>query len=626
MPIAPSRQLWPRLVLSVPLALSLALGGRTLHASDDASISLEADEIGYDAREQAFSAPLPYGKEFKVVLIEPAGSSARLTVTRSLKGGCTDGDAVAELASTPTGPVVDAKQKLAFKAPKLWPMSIYCFKVDVTRKRALAPEEISAFGEAMTNAVAHLTSDEYKDSDYDAACKALGSKEKPAPNNIRRCGVADAITREAPPSLRDALIYDRKRKQAVSLREALYSTLSDRSSTQLLSAIQAAVDAVVDARFAKANLAGEITNVRNALSATSDRTQRVYDPLPSVDSTAFCNTLSLGDPNAKKIQGDICKLERTEFVSALYARRLELTPAGPGTLRSILAAPGEAELQAFFSKSNAQGPIESKVVRDTGEQLALTFAGEASVRENSGAVEALDARLPLELKDWVDVAYPIAGGRADKLQALLRLRVAVNNVATSVKSIALADKLKTAISKEPAVQAFLKDTYSDQVWLGDHKPRRATVGQTQDRFPYYVSLDVGAGAFAFSSSTWDIAQYVGVNVYTGPVDPDEPLYGPTTGHWLRKAFSFTAGLTTTSPRGGGDKGVSGVIGEQLALLGAGLRVLEFVRLSGGMFLFKQEDPNPVVKNDTLQVGSYVGLSFDVAAFELIGKAFSGGSS
>lgn len=79
MPLPRGRQLW-RFVLSVPVALVMTFAGRPLHASDDASISLEADEIGFDAREGAFSALLPYGKEFKIVLIEPAGSSARLKI------------------------------------------------------------------------------------------------------------------------------------------------------------------------------------------------------------------------------------------------------------------------------------------------------------------------------------------------------------------------------------------------------------------------------------------------------------------------------------------------------------------------------------------------------------------
>ncbi len=69
--------------------------------------------------------------------------------------------------------------------------------------------------------------------------------------------------------------------------------------------------------------------------------------------------------------------------------------------------------------------------------------------------------------------------------------------------------------------------------------------------------------------------------------------------------------------------MAGAIGDQFLMAGAGLRLLPFLRISGGTFLFQQQDPNPVKDDDKMRAGGFGCLSVDVAAFKAIKKGYEG---
>lgn len=142
--------------------------------------------------------------------------------------------------------------------------------------------------------------------------------------------------------------------------------------------------------------------------------------------------------------------------------------------------------------------------------------------------------------------------------------------------------------------------------------------------PFHASLDVGAAAIAFRSDIWGLAQYIGVNFYFAAVERDERL---TWGHRGYKAFgrrellkrlSLTLGITTTGGSLRKDDGVSGALGNQLLLYGAGFRLLGGLRLSAGGVIYKQSSQNPARAGaPSLKTSPFIGLSLDIDLFRWI---------
>jgi len=144
-----------------------------------------------------------------------------------------------------------------------------------------------------------------------------------------------------------------------------------------------------------------------------------------------------------------------------------------------------------------------------------------------------------------------------------------------------------------------------------------TQGPREKAFPFYASVDVGAGPVFFAPGTVNFAQYFAVNFYVTAVDPDAPfskdLPDKSWGKRLARRLSFSLGITTTGAAVK-RKGVSGVLGEQFLVLGAGLRLTRVLRASGGIMVFMQENLNPVVDHESPRVAPYLALSLDVAFF------------
>ncbi len=146
----------------------------------------------------------------------------------------------------------------------------------------------------------------------------------------------------------------------------------------------------------------------------------------------------------------------------------------------------------------------------------------------------------------------------------------------------------------------------------------------EEWIPFHASLDVGAAAVAFRSDTWGIAQYLGVNFYFTAVDRDERLvwghrgYRAFGGRELLKRLSLTLGVTTTGATLRNEDGVTGALGNQFLLYGAGLRLLGGLRLSAGGVLYKQSSQNPARAGvASLKTSPFISLSFDIDLFRWI---------
>jgi hypothetical protein len=124
------------------------------------------------------------------------------------------------------------------------------------------------------------------------------------------------------------------------------------------------------------------------------------------------------------------------------------------------------------------------------------------------------------------------------------------------------------------------------------------------RHGFYATMDFGV------ASAWDIDEvvsYVGMNLYTRPINKQAPLVRGQKGNFRRR-FSVTIGTTVqTLTKQGAYKGVL----SDHALVGAlGWRVLDSIKITAGGLLLKENDRNPLVDKTHLSATPFVAFSID----------------
>lgn len=130
----------------------------------------------------------------------------------------------------------------------------------------------------------------------------------------------------------------------------------------------------------------------------------------------------------------------------------------------------------------------------------------------------------------------------------------------------------------------------------------------------YVSLDVG---LLHAREIKETSIYIGTNIYLRPVDKGVPLQ--TRGGFLRR-FAFTIGLAVQDIED--DRSTRrALIGPLSVVLGGGLRVSKYVRLGGGILVFRERDPEtfPLTTRTSLTGSPYVSAAFDMD----VGKQLKG---
>jgi hypothetical protein len=141
-----------------------------------------------------------------------------------------------------------------------------------------------------------------------------------------------------------------------------------------------------------------------------------------------------------------------------------------------------------------------------------------------------------------------------------------------------------------------------------------TTAAWETRARSYISADVGV---TWSQPIESFFFYLGANFYLGPVNKKAPLRWSEPGNF-RKRFAFTAGIpinsfsdtATRTTLASGDVTLTGVLGDRPLLLGAGLRLNDLVRVTGGTVLFRVKSPNPLITATELDYAWYVALSID----------------
>jgi hypothetical protein len=128
-------------------------------------------------------------------------------------------------------------------------------------------------------------------------------------------------------------------------------------------------------------------------------------------------------------------------------------------------------------------------------------------------------------------------------------------------------------------------------------------GRTEQK--NYVSLDAG---LLYAGDLGIGALYVGGNIYFRPINKDAPL---TAVSGIGRRLALTVGLTVSSVADDNNRTRSDLFWNQSFVLGAGLRLASSVRGGGGVLLFRQSDPNPLVTRKSAAVSWYASFSFDL---------------
>jgi len=595
-------------------------------ASDDTgAIAIADDEIFLDHHSGEFGSPLPYGKEFKVAIIVPAGSSATLTM-KDVEGEVCP----AQLASgkkysgAPVGGPVGGLQKLTFKLPKLFPLASYCFQARTIQQRALSGREQGQFSSALVRAASTLVAQRFKGvpatNEQNAACKVL-SAPAPTGNEIRACELAYETNKAAPAELSGLSIYSDTLRRPLTFQEALYQELIKAGGSDFLALAEDTVQRLANGRFAEQGYAVALGKA-TAYVASLNGKDPLYDPIPEVTASDFCPKLNAAQEPGTTIAKELCAsgVKRATFVSGLFKYKTKLAAIDPNARTHPLLAASETALATFL------GAAQEAQVIDVGApllglQLAV-LANQGLTAEKIAMLDVLVPKLrPLDnaaVLGWRDQAAPA------NLRGLQGLASSFEELQTDLKVIQEREQLEKSLQDGDAFKAFVEQFAVKRVYLGEDGMSRAESGTREDLFPFYASLDVGAAALGFGGGRWSFGQYFGVNFYFVPVDPSEPLYSGrgTASRGFARRFSVTLGTTTNGSSIEESRGIKGLVGSQMVLTGAGYRVLDFLRLSGGAFWFFKDSSNPLEDNPHLHAGGYMSLSLDLAAFTLISKGYT----
>ena len=151
----------------------------------------------------------------------------------------------------------------------------------------------------------------------------------------------------------------------------------------------------------------------------------------------------------------------------------------------------------------------------------------------------------------------------------------------------------------------------------DVKFSGTTLTEWKTRATAYISADVG---LAYSGGIDQFFFYLGTNFYLGPVNKKAPLSFREDGFRssIRKRFALMFGIpingfddtSTTNLSSAAGTQLQGVIGSRPLLVGAGFRINDFVRLTGGSVFFKVADPNPLVNDPATRHSAFFSISVD----------------
>jgi len=529
-----------------------------------------AAEIGINLEREVFSGPVPYGEEFQISFVDEPGTTATLSYWSIKRKGemypC-ERDPSSKETKIPTYAktyaarveVTGTKHKQVFNVSKLYPDQRYCFVVKAIRARSLSDSE--------KRRVAKATKETLREME-----RGLDVSKLPA-------------------DCRQSVDSDRSRTPAC----AVASAFAGRLDKQL--------------REQKVRELGDEYTLEEYFARTLDESEALQNELNTLykkfkDKGQVDTALGIVPDKVDELKGALSRVKHQD--KAIHA--IKRPPRG--ALPTIALVPNAA---VEYLQRRPKNDDTDAYVKWAKEYDAL-FKDVLKLQQKCGT-----STLPVSERYRVPQSVD-ASAINELTNAVCNLKIQLDIVIDNIDSnVPGADTVEES-------SEFKK--FSDAVSFVTLEIRSAeavTEGDIKKAFPFYASVDVGLAPVIFPGKPAgvNLTQYFAVNFYSIAVDPSEPLWGRskgrTPGENFRRRFSVSLGITstgTTIDR----KYVSGTLGKQLVLFGAGFRLTRLLRISGGTAWYNQVDPNPVKDRTRLRPAIYFGASLDLGVFTLIRDA------
>lgn len=280
----------------------------------------------------------------------------------------------------------------------------------------------------------------------------------------------------------------------------------------------------------------------------------------------------------------------------------------------ILASADNQRLAAIASGVEAPGGTSAAVPADTLASDLWTPTQvtpvAANVATTTSALRALGELT--KTAEQVTALSTALGPNVDQM-AGLRAKLGIAAAAAASVSSSLLRMSSILDSREKALDD-----------LANYLRREAAVrvpivasstGSFTTRAAFHISADIG---ILYAGEIGEVLPYFGANFYTRAVNRDVPL---SVLGGFRRRFSFLLGVTYSSIKEMDGTRVlrDDLFGSQALVAGAGLRLTDTARINGGVLVFQENSPNPLIDDLRLSEELFVSISFDWNIKSLLGK-------
>lgn len=332
--------------------------------------------------------------------------------------------------------------------------------------------------------------------------------------------------------------------------------------------------------------------------------------------------------------------EATNVTSSSQASRIRLREAaGNAAVLRAIASIGRPRIRvAGMDSVTVELAISTaRVLAFPDQNLLMAAAGGEAVL-SAAAMPGTQPRRPADVTDPVEIAARAA--RIDstlqriaelrdltaalEASSVLRSRVGVGRTGAAALRTALdgvqeqfgglrrnAARWVEADARRHAL--LVQAARSLRVIARDRVPIIATtISSFETRARQYVTADVG---LAYLPGLGEVAPYFGANFYPGALNKRVPLSVAKPREL--DLWSITVGVTASSLA---RKDVrEDLFGSLSLLVGAGRRITDPLRLTGGVVVYRELDVNPLVDHTSLAASPFLSLSFDFDAKSALGR-------
>lgn len=379
-------------------------------------------------------------------------------------------------------------------------------------------------------------------------------------------------------------------------------TIRDTSRVTINDDIKRVATSLRDLVGAKAVTTGTIldpdtaTRLRHLVQLQQLRTLtgnqlRAYDALRNVSSSQVI--LALGD---SRVESDVLALRSGTAATPARGNQERLTAALSWLEKFISSAGAQPSIADIATGAAALLP--SGAVARGGTTLSPSELWDVAslsnrARQIARSREAIDQAI--QHVRLLQLSYPQSVGPATELAVRLReAQEGLGDVADDLqRMIVNAAHRSQLIASAVAVTAGM---VAEEVLI-----EASTSGTFEARATKYTSIDLGVLAAPGAEL---VRPYAGFNVYFRPVNKERPVKGLDLG----RRIALTAGLTFGSVAQSGRR--EDLFGSQAAILGAGARITDAIRLAGGILVFRQVRVAPGDGGFELARTPYVSAAID----------------